>query len=222
MVSSRPVKRCTRIKIDPAHPAEDAIIAAGDVLRAGGILIFPTDTMYGFSANPFRRSAIEKVQELKGRADSSRLLFLASDSESAQLFMVAPDSRISAVMKMCWPGAVSLITRAAPGLPGYLSAGGSTVGIRVTSTEPSLSICRAFGFPVVSTSVNKTGEPPIEDPDRIWEKFGSSVDLMLDCGRLEHNAPSTILDLTVDPPKIIRQGAYPAKILEKILDHSKP
>lgn len=193
--------------IDPIHPSREAIQAAVNVLRAGGILIYPTDTTYGLGIDPTNQHAFERLHRLKGRDIAKGVSLILPDSTwVARVAMT--DQRIERILEAYLPGPYSflLVNRNFSYCP--LSA----VMIRIPNHPTTQSLADGFGFPYTSTSANFSGEPPayslaeLEETLLNPERMVVPPDLIVDSGPLPQEPPSTIVDLTKWPPVILRQG----------------
>jgi L-threonylcarbamoyladenylate synthase len=195
------------VRIDPVAPDERLLRKAARVLRRGGLVAFPTETFYGLGAAALDRDAIRRVFEVKGRPASMPLLALV-DSE-AMLVCVAPEipARARELIARHWPGALTLVLRAAPAVPAELTAGTGTIGVRLPAHVVARALVRALGAPVTAPSANPTGADPPTTAAAVLAHFGDAVDLVLDGGPTPGGAPSTVVDVTVDPPRVIRRGA---------------
>jgi len=194
------------IPLDPLAPAPAGLRAAADVLRAGGAVAFPTETFYGLAAAALDPAAVKRIFALKGRPDSKPLLVLVDSVAMAEAVAdVGEPAR--ALMRRYWPGALTLVLPARAIVPSDVTAGTGTLGVRVSSHPIAHGLVRALGEPVTAPSANPTGLEPPTTAGAVAAYFPEGLDLVLDGGPTAGGAPSTVLDLTVDPPKIIRQGA---------------
>jgi len=195
------------VRVDPVAPDERLLDEAARVLGRGGLVAFPTETFYGLGAAALDRRAVRRVFEVKGRPASMPLLVLV-DSE-AMVGRVAPEIPVRAreLITRHWPGALTLVFRAAAGLPAELTAGTGTIGVRLPAHATARALVRALGAPVTAPSANPTGAEPPTTAGAVLAHFGDALDLVLDGGPTPGGAPSTVVDVTVDPPRVIRQGA---------------
>ena len=195
------------VRVDPAAPDQRVLDEAARVLGRGGLVAFPTETFYGLGAAALDRRAVRRVFEVKGRPASMPLLVLV-DSE-AMVGRVAPEipARARELITRHWPGALTLVFRAAAGLPAELTAGTGTIGVRLPAHATARALVRALGAPVTAPSANPTGAEPPTTAGAVLAHFGDALDLVLDGGPTPGGAPSTVVDVTVDPPRVIRQGA---------------
>jgi L-threonylcarbamoyladenylate synthase len=185
--------------------APDALRRAADVVRRGGVVGIPTETVYGLAADPFNADAIRRVFAVKGRGAEKALPLIASDPEQvAQVAVLTPGARRLA--ERCWPGPLTLILERTPGLPDVLTGGAHGVGIRVPGHEVARALCAACGHPLTATSANRSGQPPSARADDVADALGEDLDALLDAGPTPGGAVSTIVDLTGEPA-LVRPGA---------------
>ncbi|HKT79608.1 MAG TPA: L-threonylcarbamoyladenylate synthase [Vicinamibacterales bacterium] len=199
-----------RFVVDAASPDPAAIEAAADAIRGGGLVIVPTDTLYGLAANPFDDQAVERVFAAKGRASNQALPLVASDLEQVEQHIgaLALDARRLAVK--FWPGPLTILLPAPPSLAIAVSGGTGRVGVRVPNEPIARELCRVTGCPVTATSANRSGEPASADPDQAARSLlsgGADIDVLLDGGPTPGGPPSTIVDMTAEGIRIVRVGA---------------
>ncbi len=195
------------VRVDAAAPDLGVIREAAQVLRAGGLVAFPTETFYGLGAAGLDAAAARRVFTVKGRPSSMPLLLLV-DSR-AMVTSVAPviPPPAAALMERHWPGPLSLVLRASGAVPTEITAGTGTVGVRVSAHPVARALVRVLGEPVTAPSANPTGGAPPVTADDVLAHLDGRIELLLDAGPTPGGAPSTVLDVTVDPPRVLRQGA---------------
>jgi L-threonylcarbamoyladenylate synthase len=196
-----------RILVDASRPLVQSIAAAVSVLRRGGVVAFPTDTLYGLAVDPRRPDAVARLFALKGRDSSVAVPLIAASVEQASL-AAAFTAREMRAAETFWPGPLTLVAAADPCIAAEAVAGGGTVAIRVPAHEIARELARAFGFPITATSANRSGEPPAVSADDVAAAL-ADVDALLDAGRAPGGAPSTIIALKEDGPILLREGAVP-------------
>lgn len=204
------------VRIDPERPAAEILSRAAEVLRAGRLVAYPTETFYGLACDPRDPVAIEAVYAAKGRPDRLALPLLAADAASIAPFAVTTEGA-RRLMEAFWPGPLTLVLEAAADLPPRLLGGGRTVGVRVSPHPVAAGLARAFGTPIVATSANHSGAPPPGTAREVEASLGDSVDLIIDAGPTRGGSASTVVDLTRDPPHLVRSGAVSAAALEAAL-----
>jgi L-threonylcarbamoyladenylate synthase len=194
------------ITVDPGAPAEIALRAAARVLVGGGVVGFPTETFYGLAAHALDTNAIRKIFALKGRPESKPLLVLVDSVAMAETVCHLTGSA-RPLMARYWPGALTLVLPARDLVPGALTGGTGTLGLRISPHPVAQGLVRVLGAPVTAPSANPSELTPPTTADGVLAYFSDGLDLVLDGGPTAGGAPSTVLDATVDPPKILRQGA---------------
>lgn len=175
------------------------------MLRSGGIIIYPTETLYGLGANPFDPEAVERLYKIKGREAGNPIPFLIKDQEMLETLVADVPSTAKQLMEQYWPGPLTLIFRAREGLPPPLRGEAGTIGVRISAHPIARLIVEAIDVPLTSTSANPAGDKDLTDAQSIAEILGDQVDLVIDGGKVS-GIGSTVIDLTVDPPQIVRQG----------------
>jgi L-threonylcarbamoyladenylate synthase len=188
-------------------PAAEALEQAAAVLERGGLLVYPTETLYAVGARALDPAAGARVRDAKGRADDMPLPLIAADLEQARALGGAWPEEAARLAARFWPGPLTLVLPAARGLPVQVTAGGGTVAVRVPGRALPRRLCQAAG-PLISTSANRSGEPPATRCADALASLGSAVELALDGGPCA-GAPSTIVDLSSGVPRILREGAIP-------------
>jgi L-threonylcarbamoyladenylate synthase len=190
---------------------------AAQAVADGGVVAFPTDTVYGVGCDPYCVAAIYAIYQLKGRAQQKALPLLLSGKERlTQVTGALPDTAVR-LGERFWPGALTLVVPRAPGLPDELG-GGSTIAVRVPAHDDLRAFIEACGGAIASTSANISGQPDALDAGQVAGYFGESVDMIVDGGRVQGGVPSTVVDCTVEPPTILRQGAVSEAAIRAVLE----
>jgi tRNA threonylcarbamoyl adenosine modification protein (Sua5/YciO/YrdC/YwlC family) len=193
-----------RIFIHPENPQGRFLKAAADVLRDGGLIIYPTDSMYGLGCDLYNKRAVEKIYQIKGIDKRNYLSFICSDLKGISEYAFVSNAAYK-IMRHLLPGPYTFILNATREVPKVLLEKRKTVGIRVPDNVVCQALLAEFGSPVISTSACLPGQDYIGNPDLIESAFARSVDLLLDAGPggIE---PSTVIDLTQDEPVLVRKG----------------
>lgn len=182
---------------------------AADLIKQGKLVVFPTETVYGLAADPMNVEAVEKVLKAKGRDEEKGLPILASSLEAIEsIAMVNIQARVLA--KAYWPGPLTLVIPKLETLPSIVTGGRDTVAVRIPQNQIAFLLAELSNGLIIGTSANISGNPSPNTAEEADQQIGSLVDLILDGGPAQWGVPSTILDLTQSPPKIIREG--PLKI----------
>jgi L-threonylcarbamoyladenylate synthase len=201
------------------RPADDpaAIDEAASILRRGGLVAFPTETVYGLGADAFNPRAVARVFEVKARPSFDPLIVhLATAGELAR---VSPtdDPRVAALAARFWPGPLTLVLPRRPEVPDLVTAGLDTVGVRVPAHPAALRLIAAAGTPVAAPSANPFGYVSPTTAAHVAELLGPAVDLVLDGGPCRVGVESTILSLAGETPVVLRPGGVPREALEEVL-----
>ncbi len=196
------------IKIYPENPNPKAIEQAVEVLKRGGIIIYPTDTVYGLGCDITNHRAIEKICKIRGiKPEKANFSFICSDLRHISDYIKPIDTTVFRVLKKALPGPFTFIFNANNNVPKLLSSNKKTVGIRVPNNNIAREIVAALGNPIISTSI-KDDDEVIEystDPELIHEKYEDLVDLVIDGGYGDNEA-STVIDCTSGDFEVIREG----------------
>jgi L-threonylcarbamoyladenylate synthase len=206
-----------RINFDQPDRSRKAVEETQSVLKAGGVIAFPTDTFYGLGADPFNPDALSKIFRIKQRpADKPLLVLIHSKNQVEQLTeQVTPLAK--SLMINFWPGPLTLLYKAAPGLPMELTAGTGKVGIRLPAHLFTLQLLEALGSPLTAPSANISGTVELRTGWEVASVLGDELDLIVDDGETPGGKVSTILDTTTNPPTLIREGAVSRSDLESVL-----
>jgi L-threonylcarbamoyladenylate synthase len=194
------------VAVDDSTLADAARVGAA-VLRRGGLVAFPTETFYGLGAAALVPAAARRVLEIKGRPEGKPLLVLVDSVAmvDAVALEVPPGARV--LMATHWPGPLTLVLRARPHVPAEVTAGSGTVGVRLSAHPLARALVCALGEPVTAPSANPTDAMPPTTAGEVLAHFPDRVELVLDGGTTAGGEPSTVLDVTTDPPRVIRAGA---------------
>ncbi len=189
---------------------EEAVIQeAVGLLQARAVLAVPTETFYALAVNPFREDALARLFALKERSPAKPVLLLVSSREMLLQVARKVPELAGRLMDRFWPGPLTLILPARAGLPGLLTGGTDTIGVRRPRQDVTLRLVTALGFPVTGTSANRAGRPPLTRAADVAAEFGEGVDLILDAGPCPGGLPSTIVDVSGPSPAWCGPGPLP-------------
>ncbi len=211
-----------RIWVWQEEQAEDFFAEARGVLRSRGVLALPTETFYALAVNPFDPAALERLFILKDRPATKPVLVLIAGPE--MLFQVAREVPVAAapLMAAFWPGPLTLILPARLDLPPLLTGGTGTIGLRQPRQSLVCRLMAALGLPLTGTSANRSGQEPLATAAAVAQELGGEVDLILDAGPCPGGLPSTIVDVTVSPPRLVRPGAIATSAIQEIFAEMRP
>jgi len=187
------------------------------VLRSGGLVAFPTETVYGLGADAFNESAVLKVFEVKKRPLSDALILHISSMEMVPLCVSEFPEDAERLARRFWPGPLTLVLSKAEPVPRVVTGGRLKVGVRWPAHPVAEAIISGLGRPVVAPSANLSGRPSPTRASDVLADLGGLIDLVVDGGETPIGIESTVLDLTVDPPVILRPGAIPREEIENVL-----
>ena len=197
------------VSINLSTELNQAIRQAAEIISRGGVAAFPTDTVYGIGAHINSASAVKRIYVIKGREEIKPLqLLLASIQEIDRVAIEIPDEA-RALAEAFLPGGLTIVLKKSPSVPGLVTAGLDTVAVRVPGHPVCLELVKAVGAPIAATSANLSGRPSAIDAQEVRSQLGSQVDIIIDGGPAPLGMDSTIIDLTQNPPKLLREGAVP-------------
>jgi L-threonylcarbamoyladenylate synthase len=184
-----------------------------EIIKQGGVIAFRTDTFYGLGADPFNRAAVVRLRELKGREDDKPILLLIADVEETEHLLIERSPEFVRLAAKFWPGPLTIIGKAASDLPEEITAGTGTVGVRLPADVGVRELVRECGGALTATSANRAGCEPARSAGEVRSYFPEGIDLVIDGGQVTVIEPSTVVDSTTSPPRIVREGAIPAKLI---------
>jgi len=212
------------IKVDPRQPEASVIQRAAEVIINGGILIFPTDTVYGLGCSAFHEAGLERIFAMKERPTGKPLPALVSgpdqlpDLIGLNLICGQVSPLAQEIIREFWPGALTLIFPASDRIPNLITGGTKTIGVRMPKCQLLLDLIGLTKLPLVATSVNISGMPALQEMNHLTTEWAPKVDLILDGGISQGGIASTVLDLTTHPPKLLREGAISVQRLQRYLN----
>ncbi len=190
---------------------------AADVLRSEGIVAFPTDTVYGIGAHAYLPSAVEQLYIAKGRPETKAVpLLIRGPGDLPDVAVDIPDHAYVLAARF-WPGALTLVLRRAARVPDAVTSGGDTVAVRAPDHPVAQALIAALGAPLAATSANLSGQPAPATAGEVWAQLAGRIHLILDGGTCPGGVASTVLDLTVSPARVLRQGGILASELAALL-----
>lgn len=205
------------IKLDKNNIDMDKLRYAADVLKGGGLVAFPTETVYGLGANALETVAVKKIFAAKGRPSDNPLIVHISDKKEVKELSNSIPSKAFELMDRFWPGPLTLVLEKSELVPEIITAGLSTVAIRMPSHPVALALIRESGLPVAAPSANLSGKPSPTNARHVIADLSGRVDVIIDAGSAKVGLESTVVDLTVNPPMILRPGGVTPLQLKELL-----
>lgn len=205
------------IKINPENPEPERIEEAVAILESNGVIAFPTETLYGLGADARNESAIEKIFEIKGRDFRNPILVVIGDAGHLDDFTEDVPAAARKLMEKFWPGPLTIIFKATRVVSPKLTAGSGKIGIRLTSHPIARELSCRLGGPLTATSANLSGAPDCSSAQEVLFQLEGRIDGLVDGGRTPEGIGSTIVDTTVSPVKVLREGAIAATLIQDTL-----
>jgi L-threonylcarbamoyladenylate synthase len=203
----RPTKKSSEvINVLTKKGLKEGIQKAKKTILSTGLVAFPTESFYGLAVNSLDERAIKLLFKAKKRKIDQPILLLIPSIESLEQYVQNIPEVAYKLIERFWPGGLTLIFQAAPNISPLLTAGTGKIGVRLSSHPVADALVKAVGIPITGTSANISGQPPCSSADEVLESIGQSVDLILDGGATKGKVGSTLMDVTSDPPVILRQG----------------
>lgn len=190
------------IILTPSSPFDEAVVA----FRGGGLIVYPTETFYGLGADPFNPEAIKKLFLLKGRPAESPVSVIVKDVEMLSRITARVPPLAARLMDRFWPGPLTIVFDALPGVPDELTAKTGAIAARVSSNPVCRRLLDELDAPITATSANPSGKDPAASVAAVLDYFESRIDILIDGGPLAGGAGSTIVDCRGDAPVIVRHG----------------
>lgn len=205
------------LKIDPRKPDAETPAATAKILREGGIIAFPTETFYGLGVDAGQEAALEKIFRIKGRNARNPVSVIVESDEGVIPLVAAIPEAASSLMKKFWPGPLTLVFCAAASVSSHLTGGTGKIGIRVSSHPVARVLAKSLSGPLTATSANLSGGQECTTAAEVLHLFGDCLDAVIDGGATPGGLGSTILDISVYPPLVLRAGAVSlAEIFESL------
>ncbi len=197
---------------NPSESIDDAVSA----LSAGGVIAVPTDTLYGIAAAALDEAAVQRVFDVKQRGQSSPLPLFVSGVEGFDEFGRRVPDVARELAAAFWPGKLTIVVERSPIVPDIVTGGLDTVGLRVPDHPVPREIVARLDSPITATSANVSGQPPLTSADQVFRRLGDRLDLVIDGGQLRPSEPSTVIDVTHTPCRVLRQGAVAPHEIEQV------
>ena len=206
------------LKVDADNSEERILTKAVEILANGGIIAYPTETFYGLGADATNEKAIEKIFAVKGRNFKNPISLIISQADDIYPLVQDLPETAQKLMAAFWPGALTIVFLAANNVSPLLTAGSGKIGLRVSSHPVAREIVQKLKRPLTATSANLSGAPECAKASEVAEQIGNIIDAIVDLGDTPGTKGSTIIDVTCDPPVILREGALSRKTIEKFIN----
>ncbi len=206
-----------QVDFEKPDTSSKAIKKIQSVLNSGGVIAFPTDTFYGLGADPFNPEALSKIFRIKQRPPDKPLLLLIHSPDQLKDLAREVTDNARTLMDRFWPGPLTLIYKATPGLPDALTAGTNTIGMRLPDHQFTRRLLEELDQPLTAPSANISGAGELRTAQEVEQVLGAELDLIVDGGPAPGGKVSTVLDTTTNPPTLIREGAVSRSDLESVL-----
>lgn len=210
------------VQVDPDRPAPEAIARAVEVVRRGGLVAFPTETVYGLGADALDPAAVARVFAAKGRPAYNPIIAHVRDLAGARRLSSAWPDLAETAGAAFWPGPLTLVVPRAPIVPDIVTAGLETVAIRIPAHPVALALLEACGIPLAAPSANRFTEISPTTAAHVAKGLGDRIDMILDAGPTQVGIESTVLDLSGGGPVLLRPGSIPIEALERVVGSVRP
>ncbi len=207
------------IKIDPENMDRGKLNRAAEALKAGKIVAIPTETVYGLGANALDPSAVERIYKAKGRPSDNPLIVHIADREKIFELAEAIPEKARILMDKLWPGPLTLVLKKSRIIPEIITAGLDTVAIRMPEHPVARELIRLADIPVAAPSANASGKPSTTTAQHVLDDLEGRIEMVVDAGSCRVGLESTVLDVTVDPPVLLRPGGITPKQIENYIGH---
>jgi L-threonylcarbamoyladenylate synthase len=206
------------LKPDTDNSEKKVLSRAAEILAGGGIIAYPTETFYGLGVDATNEKAIEKIFAVKGRDLKNPIsLIIGKPDDIYPLVKNVPETA-KILMAAFWPGALTIVFQASDKISPLLTAGSGKIGLRISSHPIALKIVQKLKKPLTATSANLSGTPECSLASEVIKHIGDKIDAILDWGETQGGKASTIIDVTCDPPVILREGTISRKIIEECIN----
>jgi len=206
------------IRINPSDPDEASLREALAILRDGGVIAYPTETFYGLGADAGNEGAVEKIYAIKGRTFTKALPLILGDENDLGRLVEETPAAARVLMEAFWPGGLTLVFKASSSTLPRLTGGSGKIGIRLSSHPIARGLARMLSRPLTATSANLSGEKECSSAGEVLTALEGRMDAVIDGGRTAGGLGSTIVDVTADPPVLLRAGVIPPSLIQHRLE----
>jgi L-threonylcarbamoyladenylate synthase len=207
------------LKVNPTEPEREVIAEAAAVIRSGGLVAFPTETVYGLGADALNEAAVRRIFEVKGRPPDNPIIVHVADRDGVYLLASEVPRAAEELISRFWPGPLTLVLKRTELVPAVTCGGLETVAVRMPAHPVALELIREAGVPIAAPSANVSGSPSPTSAEHVLRDLGGKIEMVLDGGPAEIGVESTVIDMTVDPPELLRPGGLPLEEIEGVIGH---
>jgi L-threonylcarbamoyladenylate synthase len=197
--------------------SEETRKLAAEIISKGGLIAFRTDTFYGIGADPLNEEAVARIKSLKGREEGKPILLLVGDRLDVDPLLSSRPATFALLAEKLWPGPLTIVVPAAGDLPDEITAGSGSVGLRLPDDVGVRKLVAVCGGRLTATSANLSGSAAATSAADVASYFPTGIDLIIDGGEVTVTKPSTVIDVTVTPPRVIREGAVSKAELKTVV-----
>jgi L-threonylcarbamoyladenylate synthase len=206
------------LKADRNNSEETVLFRAAEILAAGGVIAYPTETFYGLGTDATNEKAIRKIYDIKGRSFNNPLSVIIDCEEKLYPLISDVPACALALMQSFWPGPLTIIFMASDNVLPILTAHTGKIGVRVSSHQGATGIARKLGHPLTATSANLSGVAECSTASEVAAQIGNKIDAIVDLGKTAGGKGSTIIDVTSNPPQILREGVIDRLSIERYIN----
>ncbi|MCW4006403.1 MAG: L-threonylcarbamoyladenylate synthase [Candidatus Bathyarchaeota archaeon] len=210
-------KQTQTLQINPANPEKETIQTAAEIIKTGGLVAFPTETVYGLGADALNPKAVTALFEAKKRPQDNPPIVHVADPQTVHSLAVQVSEKAEKLMQQFWPGPLTLVFKRSSVVPEVTTAGLDTVAVRMPKNPVALALIKACGCPIAAPSANMAGKPSPTTAAHVMEDLAGRIDAVLDGGAAEVGVESTVLDVSVEPPMLLRPGAVTLEELQQAI-----
>lgn len=211
------MKQTTLLKVNPQEPEIEKIREAANIIKAGGLVAFPTETVYGLGADALNAEAVLALFEAKKRPlDNPPIVHIENVADVYRLAQQVP-AQAEKLMQAFWPGPLTLVFRHSKSVPDVTVAGLDTIAVRMPQHKVALALIKESGCPIAAPSANIAGKPSPTSAQHVFEDLNGRIDTILDCGPTRIGVESTVLDVSVEPPMLLRPGGASLEALRSVV-----
>lgn len=215
-------RQTAMVRVNPSNPESEAIARAARIIKAGGLVAFPTETVYGLGADALNPRAVKGIFVAKGRPLDNPMIVHVAELKQMEILAVDVEAEAVALAERFWPGPLTLIFSKSTRVPDAVTAGRETVAVRMPRNNVAQALIRASGVPIAAPSANLSARPSGTTGAHVFQDLEGTIDLVLDAGPVEIGVESTVLDISTRPPTILRPGAVTAEELERVVGKVVP